>query len=82
MPSRLVIDYANDEKIVLKDGYSILIVDLEKNRIIEENNDIIKVAKIKILEKKTTDIITVSKIKTEEVLCYKKIVIERNENNG
>ena len=82
VPSRLVIDYANDEKIVLKDGYSILIVDLEKNRIIEENNDIIKVAKIKILEKKTTDIITVSKIKTEEVLCYKKIVIERNENNG
>ena len=82
VPSKLIIDYTNDDKIVLKEGNPLFIVDIEKNNLIKVNNDIIKVAKVKILEKKTTDYVTVSKIKTEDIICYKKFEIERKENNG
>ncbi len=79
VPSKLVIDHVNDDKIVLKEGNSLLLVDLKKNIIYDENDDIIKVARIRILEKKTTDVVTVSKIKTEKVDCYKRIVMERKD---
>ncbi len=82
VPSKLTIDITNEDKIVLKEGNPLFIIDIKKNNILKTNNDIIKVARIKILEKKTTDIITVSKIKTESITCYKKIEIEGNEYNG
>ena len=82
VPSKLTVDIANDDKIVLKENNPLFIIDCKKNNIIKENNGIIKVAKIKIVEKKTTDIIIISKIKIEEIKCYKNIEIERNEKNG
>ena len=82
VPSKLTIDITNEDKIVLKEGNPLFIIDIEKNNTINKKDDIIKVAKVKIFEKKTTDIIIVSKIKTEEIKCYKRIEIERNESNG
>ena len=82
VPSKLTIDITNEDKIILKEGNPLFIIDIEKNNTISKKDDIIRVAKIKIVEKKTTDIITVTKIKTEEIVCYKKIEIERNDNNG
>ena len=82
VPSKLTIDIIKDDKIVLKEDNPLFIFSSKKNKILDENSDIIKVSKIKILEKKTTDIITVNKIKIEEINCYKKIEVERNDNNG
>ena len=79
VPFKLTIDITNDDKIVLKENNPLFIMDCQKNKIIEDNSDIIEVSKIKILEKKTTDIITVSKIKIYETTKYKKIRIERKD---
>ena len=77
IPSKLIIDIANDDKISLKEGNQLFLIDFKENNIYEEKSDIIKVAKVRILEKTTTDIVTISKLKTDKIICYKKINIER-----
>ncbi len=82
VPSKLTNLVTNDDKIVLKDGNPLFIIDLEKNKFISDNNGIIKVVNVKIDGKATTDIVTVTKVKIDKIDYYKNVVVERMDNNG
>ena len=79
VPVKLIIDITNEDKIVLKEGNPLFIFDCKNNNVLREKDDIIKVAKVQIVEKKTTDIVIVNKIKVNEVISYKEILIEGND---
>jgi len=81
VPTEITNDIESEETLIQKENQPYFYISLTTNKIIEEKNDILKVVSYEMQKKLINNITTVTSLISEKVNQYKKVVIEKRNNN-